>query len=188
MSTLIDELHSFVEKLSQLHYCGINASLNLNTYNGKMYASLHAELNSSEMEYDARNFYAQPQPKKTKPSRLKRQLQRKQAFNNNTNEVSTPPAEVGSESADTNLLPDNDQSLLSSKPNIVGDASEMCDLTCGEPALGINDDGTPWTPPSEEDILEYLREHGHQAENQKLCCSSDAREGAVKNFGLPFSK
>ena len=63
-------MHSFVAKQSQLHYCGINASLNLNTYNGRMYASIPAELSSSEMECNARQYFSQPQPKNTKPSRL----------------------------------------------------------------------------------------------------------------------
>ena len=31
------------------------------------------------------------------------------------------------------------------------------------PFPALNDDGTPWTPPSEEDMMHYLREHGHRA-------------------------
>ena len=33
------------------------------------------------------------------------------------------------------------------------------------PALNVNDDGTVWTPPSEEDILHYLHEHGHRLQD-----------------------
>ena len=33
------------------------------------------------------------------------------------------------------------------------------------PALNINDDGTAWTPPSEEDIMHYLRDHGHRVQD-----------------------
>ena len=153
MSTLIDEMHSFVAKQSQLHYCGINASLNLNTYNGRMYASIPAELSSSEMECNARQYFSQPQPKKTKPSRLKRQLQRKQLFNGNTNVESTPSPEVMSESVVSNSVPVNDQSLVSSNVNLE-DVCGSSSMTCEEasPNQGLNDDETPWTPPSEEDI------------------------------------
>ena len=117
MATVIDEMHSFVAKLSQLHYCGINASLNLNTYNGRMYASMHAELSSLEMECNARRYFSQPQPKKTKPPRFKRQLQRKQVFtgtgNGNTNKESTPSTEVMSEIDVNESVQVNDQSVES---------------------------------------------------------------------------
>ena len=193
MATVIDEMHSFVAKLSQLHYCGINASLNLNTYNGRMYASMHAELSSLEMECNARRYFSQPQPKKTKPSRLKRQLQRKQVFNGNgnTNVDSTPSTEVMSEIDVNESVQVNDQNSVSSDVNLE-DVCGSSSMTREEAfsAQNLNDDGTPWTPPSEEDMLHYMREYGHtvyghQAENLEVCTSSGTR--ALENCGLPFS-
>ena len=87
MSTLTDEMHSFVAKLSQLNYCGINASLNLHTVNGRVYASLHADLGCfTDTTYVSQNYH---NSKKTKPSRLKRQAQRKKTSENGEKEDAT---------------------------------------------------------------------------------------------------
>ena len=69
------------------------------------------------MECNARRYFSQPQPKKTKPSRLKRQLQRKQVFtgtgNGNTNVDSTPSTEVMSEIDVNESVQVNDENSVS---------------------------------------------------------------------------
>ena len=58
-----------------------------------------------------------------------------------------------SESVVSNSVPVNDQSLVSSNVNLE-DVCGSSSMTCEEasPNQGLNDDETPWTPPSEEDI------------------------------------
>ena len=177
--------------MTQLHYCGINASLNLHTYNGKMYSNLHAKLGLSVMRHDVRN--SDSQLKKMKPSKLKRKMQRKQAFEKGVNDTgvvnvaSTPATETMCESVVTNSLGNHDQTTASQNLDIKEDVSVSCCLTREEhfppEDLKLNDDATLWTPPSEEDFLHYLREHGHLAHN--LMPSSDNFDGAVINCGLP---
>ena len=44
-------------------------------------------------------------------------------------------------------------------------ASPSLPSSISHPFPALNDDGSVWTPPSEEDILHYLREHAHRAQN-----------------------
>ena len=42
-------------------------------------------------------------------------------------------------------------------------ASPSLSSSISHPFPTLNDDGSVWTPPSEEDMMHYLREHGHHA-------------------------
>ena len=79
MAVFIDEMNSFTSKLSQLNYCGYSASLNFHTINGRMYASLHADLGPAKLSY---TYDQQQFTKRTKPSRIRRRMRRRHAFNN----------------------------------------------------------------------------------------------------------
>ena len=86
MAGFYGEMNSFTSKLSQLNYCGYNATLNFHTFNGRMYASLHADLGSAELTY---SYDQQQFKKKTKPSRIRRRMRRKHASNNTEKNITT---------------------------------------------------------------------------------------------------
>ena len=186
MSTLTDEMYSFVAKLSQLTYCGINASLNLHTVNGRVYASLHADLGcSTDTMYVAQNYHTY---KRTKPSRLKRQAQRKKAFENGEKEDATPSIDTKSESDAIKPVPTKASSTIEdqivvSTDTIISEDSSSCSEPFGE-HFPAQDDDTPWTwtPPSPEDMLHYLREHGHPHQQDLISrLENDTREKVVQD-------
>ena len=75
--------------------------------------------------------------------------------NDNINVESTPSTEVMSESVVNESVQVNDQSSVSSDDVNLEDDCRLSSMTCKEAFLAqnLNDDGSPWTQPSEEDIV-----------------------------------
>ena len=88
MSNVHYEMNSFLTKLSQLNNCGFNASLHFNSYEGRIYVNLNADLGHF-LQNDWNETWNTVQKRMSKPSRIKRLLKRKQNKMNSARNTDT---------------------------------------------------------------------------------------------------
>ena len=73
----IQEMHSFVAKFNQLAGCGINSCLSFNSYNGKLFVNMTAEIGDSPHQASSQAVPPR-QYENVKPSRIRRRKRREQ--------------------------------------------------------------------------------------------------------------
>ena len=190
------EIHSFMLKFNQLSNAGVNASLNLNCVNGRVYANLVADLGLYQNFHDGLSNTHVFQPSYRRRRRRHKCSKKSEEVQNNTHDESTVSdlsrnsSEPTLEEANTveanmednlrvtnvsdseqNPFPDDISGADASDqygPSTAVVNTEITSLSSVShpfPALNVNDDGTVWTPPTEEDILHYLHEHGYRLQN-----------------------
>ena len=148
------EVNSFLWKLFQLNSCGFNATLHFSTYEGRIYANMNADLGFplhawTDFEGSRRNTF--------NPSRIRRRTRRRKRQPNPIKDVSaviTVPNVDSAEASSPSLAPstdvvDTDLSSLSLEPSTVNQLSDDEE--------SLPDPNWTWTEPTEEDILEYMR-------------------------------
>ena len=148
------EVNSFLWKLFQLNSCGFNATLHFSTYEGRIYANMNADLSFplhdwTDFEGSRRNTF--------NPSRIRRRTRRRKRQPNPIKDVSaviTVPNVDSAEASSPSLAPstdvvDTDLSSLSLEPSTVNQLSDDEE--------SLPDPNWTWTEPTEEDILEYMR-------------------------------
>ena len=167
-AALFAELTSFVSKLTQLNSYGCNANLNFNANAGRIQVALHADFG-----YDLTNDN-NPSMKAPKPSRVRRRQRRKQASQDSREESES--FNISNDDNQTAALLDEPSEF--NEPNKMSQAPTVSDQNCdGENLTETNSNTTAevksslsgdedeeqwtWTPPSEEDMLLYMKEHGY---------------------------
>ena len=75
MFTVPNEMNSFMMKLSQLNSCGFNACLQFNSFEGRIYVNMSADLGCN-VQNDWSETWHNVEKKMWKPSRIKRRLRR----------------------------------------------------------------------------------------------------------------
>ena len=202
-AALFAELTSFVSKLSQLNSYGCNANLNFNACAGRVHVTFHADLG------DELNFNDTPAKKAPKPSRFRRQQRRKQAFEDARKQSESfnikdniqcdallvpPTVNDGNANDPSNLLQPTSLSSQATSDeenlpeNIIN--AEVKDLSNSEMSCE-NEEPWVWTPPSEEDMLLYMKEHGHRLQNSSCDLTNerlDAAASANSAYGLVDSR
>ena len=219
MAGLNLEINSFVSKLMQMNSLGLNACLNLQAYHGRVYVNLQADLghdnnyNYCQTRTNERNHSSSRQRR-----RLRR---RRKAFKKASNGHEATEKDVTrseSDSYKTELEVQErrsvESSVNSSEPrSFTGNSAEQdMDASLLEQSAHkkIESAATPpspirpstdddeneestwtWTPPSEEDILHYMREHNitlrQSSEFQEeVGVSNTPMAGGVFNAGDMF--
>ena len=167
------EINSFVSKLMQLNSFGLNASLSFQAHCGRIFVNLQADLGHGDSYHNGNNYHnvqTQTRVKKQSPSRRRRLRRRKasreasKGHDDAKDDVdhSEPepyqPQHKGEEEQDSVEL-DINYSQQEQPSNNSDDEDEM---------------NWTWTPPTEDDILHYLRE-----QNLVLPQSHESQEEAA---------
>ena len=166
MFTVPNEMSSFMMKLSQLNSCGFNACLQFNSFEGRIYVNMSADLGCN-VQNDWSETWHNVEKKMWKPSRIKRRLRRKNTNGTSLNNSDKGAAHRVTECNETETVAFNAVSGHAcfnkngdthDETNVVlSTQSSSQELLSEEsPEESDTEPGWVWTPPSDDDIRHYI--------------------------------
>ena len=199
MSTVQIEINSFISKLLQLNNYGYHADLHFNAFGGRIRVNMSADLGFDSCDGWRPSQYQECNRRRPNQSRRNRRLRRKQqrecttdaAVNNCSSTVITEDAhsqfQTDAHTATHSLSLQSELSSEIEEPKSESFA-ESDDNTAAH-CLSLNpEDEEPWTwtPPSEEDMLLYIQEHGRyiHVEENSPCDQNNLCDPPISSNGV----
>ena len=160
MSALNMEVNSFIWKLYQLNRCGLNANLQFNAYEGRIYANLSVDLGYPMHDWtilddQRRNRFSR--------SRIRRRARRRKQQCNSSNDVDVTAMNTVTTNHDANncdvssFTPSQSSDVVDSEATPLSLEPPSVDQLTSDDSESLPDPEWTWTEPTEEDILDYLR-------------------------------